>query len=332
MVKIVCLGEALIDFVSMQPGVSLVEAVEFEKNPGGAPANVAVGLARLGASSAFMGKVGADEFGIFLGQVFEAEGVETTGLVSTTEARTGLAFVSVAHSGEREFLFYRHPSADMLYTPAEVDGSAEVVRSAACFHFGSNSLTNESARSATMRALAIARQSGVRISYDPNIRVHMWPNERAARAEAMKAWSFANWIKLSEAELLFLSGEGSLETAAESLWHEELLLLVVTQGARGCRYFTKATQGGVQGFAVQVADTTGAGDGFMAGMLLRLNQNPDLISDESRLRTCLRYANAAGALTVTGRGAMRSLPNPAAVETLLGEDRDSGGGPTAEGS
>jgi fructokinase len=332
MARSVCLGEALIDFVSMQAGLSLVEAAEFEKNPGGAPANVAVGLARLGVGSAFMGKVGADEFGDFLIQVFEDEGVDTNGVVLTAEARTGLAFVAVAHSGEREFLFYRHPSADMLYTLAEVNTSAELIRSADCFHFGSNSLTSEPARSATMGALAIASRSGVRISYDPNIRVHMWPDEESARNEAMKASSYANWIKLSEEELLFLSQQDSLERGAERLWHDRLQLLVVTQGARGCRYFTTTDRGRVSGFAVRVADTTGAGDGFMAGMLFGLTQDPDLIRDEDRLRDCLRFANAAGALTVTGRGAMRSLPHPADVEALLRDERDSGSEPSAEES
>lgn len=324
MADIVCLGEALIDFVCMEAGVSLVQANHFEKNPGGAPANVAVGLARLGGKSAFLGKVGADEFGVFLGQVFEAEGADATGLIYTTEARTGLAFVSVAKSGEREFLFYRHPSADMLYTPEELEASAEIIRGAVCFHFGSNSLTRDPARSATYKALEVARRSDVRISYDPNVRVHMWPDEEAARAGAMEAWPFAHWIKLSEEELRVLSGERSIEEAAERMWHDGLELLVVTQGGRGCRYFTRSSQGELSGFGVQVVDTTGAGDGFMAGMLLHLSQDPELVTDDARLQSCLRFANAAGALTVTGRGAMRSLPRPAAVNALLNQNREPG--------
>jgi fructokinase len=314
---VIALGELLIDFVPTVSGVTLVEAPAFKKAPGGAPANVAAGLAKLGISTSFLGKVGEDAFGRFLEQVLREAGVDTSGLLFSAQARTALAFVSLRADGEREFMFYRHPSADMLYTPEEVD--VELIRRGRIFHFGSISLIGEPSRSATLRALEIARQAGLLISYDPNLRLNLWPGAEAARQGMLTGWTHANVIKVSAEELSFLSGRDDLPGGVRGLWHENLRLLVVTMGKGGCVYFTAGSRGEVSGFRVDVVDTTGAGDGFVAGLLKGLLETPDAWEEDAALQHICRFANAVGALTTTQRGAIPALPTLAQVEEFLKE-------------
>ena len=179
MADAICLGELLIDFVPTVTGVNLIEAPAFIKAAGGAPGNVAVGLARLGVRSAFMGKVGDDPFGHFLANTLAEVGVDVSPLRFSAEARTALAFVSLRADGEREFMFYRHPSADMLFTPREVD--VDAIQHAKLLHFGSISLIGEPSRSATLYAVDAARAAGCLVSYDPNLRLPLWPDAEAAR-------------------------------------------------------------------------------------------------------------------------------------------------------
>jgi fructokinase len=312
-------GEMLIDFVSTVNGVSLLEAPSFLKAPGGAPANVAVGLARLGVPSGFMGQVGDDAFGHFLEQSLRENKVDVSTLRFSREARTMLAFVSLRADGERDFMFYRHPSADMLYGPENVDEA--YIRSAQVFHFGTISLINEPARSATLHAAKIAREAGLLISFDPNLRLNLWPDAKAARDGMRLGWLLANVIKVSEEELAFLGETDNLTEAACKLWHNDLRVLIVTRGKAGCRYVTSAVSGDVAGFAVNAVDTTGAGDGFVAGLLKGLHNQPDAHADEDRLRAICRYANAVGALTTTQRGAIPALPTAEEVETFLSKQR-----------
>ncbi len=308
-------GEMLIDFVSTVNGISLIEAPSFLKAAGGAPANVAVGLARLGVSAGFMGQVGDDAFGHFLEQTLRENGVDVSALFFSHEARTMLAFVSLHVDGERDFMFYRHPSADMLYRPEDVDEA--YVRSARAFHFGTISLIDEPARSATLHAVKIAREAGLLISFDPNLRLNLWPDAKAARDGMRLGWPLANVIKVSEEELALLGETGDLAQAACRLWHDDLRVMVITRGKAGCRYVTANTNGEVAGYAVNTVDTTGAGDGFVAGLLKGLLAQPNAHTNEEALRAICRYANAAGALTTTRRGAIPALPTAEQVEIFL---------------
>src|SRR5262249_59617017 len=179
MAEVVAFGELLVDFVPAAGPQSLVTAEIFKKAAGGAPANVAAGIARLGVSSAFMGMVGDDDFGRFLaGELWKA-GVDVAPLRFTGKARTGLAFVSLQANGERDFLFYRSPGADMLMTPEDVDEDA--LRAARAFHFGSISLATGPSRAITLHAPASARRQGKLITYDPNLPLELWPSTNAAR-------------------------------------------------------------------------------------------------------------------------------------------------------
>ena len=212
---IITCGELLIDFVSTQHGVTLAEASTFKKAAGGAPANVAVGVAQLGYRAGFMGQVGDDEFGHFLASTLRNYGVDTGGLSFTSQARTALAFVSLLSNGEREFMFYRHPSADMFWRPEDVDPA--YAAHTRIFHYGSISLISEPSRSATLTALNYAKGNGALLSYDPNLRPPLWPSLSAAQEGILHGWRYAEIIKVSEEELTFLSGKKDLEPAARSL-------------------------------------------------------------------------------------------------------------------
>lgn len=318
MARVVCTGELLIDFVPTVTPVGLIEAPAFKKAPGGAPANVAVGLSRLGVASAFMGKVGDDPFGHFLRDTLAEAGVDTTPLRFAAEARTALAFVSLNEVGDREFMFYRHPSADMLFTPEEVDAAA--LQSAEVLHFGSISLISEPSRSATLHAVKLARDGGALISYDPNLRAALWADLDAARTGMTLGWGEADIIKVSDEEITFLGGEdGDLVERARRLWHDRLRLLVITRAADGCTFLTRDFTGSVDAFPVTAVDTTGAGDGFLAGLLKGLLDQPDALTDEGALARLCRFACAVGSLTTTGRGAIPALPELARVQAFLAE-------------
>jgi fructokinase len=315
MADVICLGELLIDFVPTVTPTTLIEAPAFKKAPGGAPANVAVGLARLGATSAFMGKVGDDPFGHFLAATLAAARVDVGTLRFTTEARTALAFVSLRADGDREFMFYRHPSADMLLTPEEIN--AEALRTARALHYGSISLISEPSRSATLHAIEVAKQAGCLISCDPNLRLPLWPDTASAREGMLQAITEAQVVKISDSELNFLTGSDDPAAARAQLWSEDTLLMLITDGPEGCRYLTATSEGRVAGFDVDAIDTTGAGDGFVAGILQGLVRDRTIACDETRLRALCRFANAVAALATTERGAIPAMPTPDQVHRLL---------------
>ena len=311
---VVCMGELLIDFVALETGVSVGEASGFQKAPGGAPANVAVAVKRLGLESAFIGMVGNDPFGEYLAQVLKDNGVDTTGLKFTDEARTALAFVSLRADGERSFVFYRHPSADMLMTPDDVEYS--LINRAKAFHFGSISLIGEPSRSATLAAAAYALERGALVSYDPNLRRALWSSDEAAREGMMLGFDYASVVKISEDELEFLTGGD-----VYALWKQYTRLIVVTMGKNGARAYSRdGTFFLAEGQGVKTVDTTGAGDSFTAALLYKLLTSDSLdilLDDVTKLGDILHFANTVGALTTTKRGAIPALPSIEEVEGLL---------------
>ncbi|PKI36287.1 hypothetical protein CRG98_043313 [Punica granatum] len=306
----------LIDFVPTVSGVSLAEAPGFVKAPGGAPANVAIAVTRLGGKSAFVGKLGDDEFGHMLAGILKQYGVKAEGINFDEGARTALAFVTLRADGEREFMFYRNPSADMLLKPEELN--LELIRSAKVFHYGSISLIVEPCRSAHLKAMQVARDAGALLSYDPNLRLPLWPSAEDAREQIMSIWEKADLIKISDVELEFLTGSDKIDDAsAMSLWHPNLKLLLVTLGEKGCRYYTKNFCGHVEAYHVNAVDTTGAGDSFVGALLCKIVDDHSLIEDESRLREALKFANACGAITTTKKGAIPALPTADEVLSLM---------------
>lgn len=306
---VLCMGELLIDFVALESGVTVGEASGFLKAAGGAPANVAVAAARLGHSAGFIGQVGDDPFGHYLAGVLAADGVDVRGLRFSTEARTALAFVSLGPGGERDFVFYRHPSADMLMRPDDVDLS--LIDSCSIFHYGSITLIGEPSRSATLAAVRRAKAGGKLISYDPNLRMSLWPSVEAARTGLLLGLQDADVVKVSQEELEFLTGQSH----AGALWRDGMRLVIVTHGADGATLYTPRERFTAPGFPVEAVDTTGAGDSFVAALLSGLL---DYGAEYDRhLPEIARFANATGALTTTRKGAIPALPSRQMVEAFL---------------
>ncbi|KAL1298376.1 hypothetical protein HN51_042745 [Arachis hypogaea] len=313
---VVSFGEMLIDFVPTVSGVSLAEAPGFLKAPGGAPANVAIAVARLGGKAAFVGKLGDDEFGHMLAGILKENGVVADGITFDQGARTALAFVTLRADGEREFMFYRNPSADMLLKPEELN--LELIRSAKVFHYGSISLIVEPCRSAHLKAMEVAKDAGCLLSYDPNLRLPLWPSAEEARKQIRSIWEKADLIKVSDVELEFLTESDKIDDeAAMSLWHPNLKLLLVTLGEHGSRYYTKNFHGSVDAFHVNTVDTTGAGDSFVGSLLAKIVDDQSILEDEARLRSVLTYSNACGAITTTKKGAIPALPKDEDVLALI---------------
>ena len=225
--SVLSFGELLIDFVALEMGVTVGDASGFVKAPGGAPANVAAAVARLGYPSAFMGQVGDDPFGRHLADVLAAENVDISGLTYSSEARTALAFVSNTADGDRSFMFYRHPSADMLMTTDDVDTS--LIDACDVFHHGSITFIREPAASALRLALDHAISRDRFISYDPNLRLPLWDSAEAAKAGMLAGLDSVNLLKISDEELTFLTGGHDVAP----LWRDRMQMICVTYGAKG---------------------------------------------------------------------------------------------------
>ena len=320
--NLVCLGELLIDMFPAEMGRRLVDVTAFSPKPGGAPGNVAVAAARLGAQSAFMGKVGDDVFGHYLAGVLQNAGVTTRGIRFDTHARTTLAFIAMPDANTSEFVFYRNPGADMLLTPEELDRS--LLQNAHAFHFGSPSLSDEPVRSATIEAIRMARVVGSLISFDVNYRPNMWHSREQAYKQIMAFVPQADLLKVNESEMVFVTGEDDLEAASRKILSWGPKLCVITLGAQGC-YFRTATGGGyVPGFAVQTVDATGCGDAFIAGLLVSLISKGAWLDPLTlvRLRQVMRFANAVGALTSLKMGVIPALPSLDEVDRFLASRKE----------
>ncbi len=322
MVNLITLGEALIDFVPTESGLALAEVPGFYKRFGGAPANVAIGLAKLGESVGFIGKVGADSFGDFLEEYFKSEGVDLKQLFRTDRANTTLAFVSLTEEGERDFIFYRDPGADELLGPEEID--EDYVGSADLLHFGSLSLTHRKSRQATLKSIEYAKRQGVIVTMDPNIRLNLWESKNQVKELVTDLAGDVDILKLSEEEVRFLTGTSNLKAGTDQLAELGPELIAVTMGEEGCFVNHRNMVNRIDGLQVEVKDTTGAGDGFMAGFLHKLSKaGLDLqgMSFESIVEA-LRFGNATGALTTTDFGATSSFPDKEKVKGTLEQIRD----------
>jgi len=305
-IDVLSLGEALIDFISLKPGVSLEEAPGFEKCPGGAPANFAVACSKLRIPTGFIGKVGDDAFGRFLVRTLRENGVDTSH-VKYSEYRTALAFVSIAEKGERDFMFYRRPCADEMLEEREID--RDYISKARILHFGTVSLAESPSREATLRAVEYAREEGVQVSFDPNIRFHLWRKSREEiREEVIDVARSCDILLPSEEEAEFLTGKKAEDAAEEFLsWGPSTV--AVKLGDRGCIVADREQVLSVPGIKTVAIDTTGAGDGFDAGFIFGLLKGYDLG------RTAF-YGNLVGSLVVRKRGAMTSLPTLEDVREL----------------
>ena len=311
---IVALGELLIDFTDR--GLSDAGMRLFEQNPGGAPANMLAAAARLGERTAFIGKVGDDMHGRFLRDTLTAAGIDVTGLVLSPDVFTTLAFVALDDRGERHFSFARKPGADTCLRPDELP--APLLSSARVLHVGSLSLTDEPARSATFAAVEAAKRAGAVISYDPNYRAALWPDEAAA-AQMRSMVPYADVMKLSDEETLLLTGAAEPEEAAHRLLAQGVSCVAVTLGERGALVAVAGGMQTVPAFASDPVDTTGAGDGFWGGFLhrmLTLDKRPAALT-VADAADCARWGNTTAALCITRRGGIPAMPALGDVQALL---------------
>ena len=315
MPDIITTGELLIDFTPVKaPGVENALC----PNPGGAPGNVAVQLARLGVPAGFIGKVGDDSFGRTLKDCLNENGVDVSGVVVDENVRTTLAFVHLDKEGDRSFTFYRDPGADTQLREDEVDRSA--IRECRALHFGSLSLTTEPSRTTTLDLVKEARAMGKMISYDPNWRPALWKDaEKGIEAMGM-GLELCHVLKISEEELALLTGTDSIAGGAKLLHEKGVVLAIVTLGPEGCVSSLNGRLRHHPTYDVKVVDTTGSGDSFWGAFLSQLIQNGydapeklDSLSQEELQGFC-RFANAAGSMCASKPG---GIPAIAGREDIL---------------
>lgn len=324
MAKLYSIGEVLIDFIPQQKGVALKDVVSFERAPGGAPANVAAAVAKYGQDASMITKLGEDAFGDFLVEQLANAGVETDKILRTDEANTALAFVSLKDNGERDFSFYRKPSADLLFTEGELD--PEWFKAGDALHFCSVDLVESPMKQAHRRAISLVKEKGGLISFDPNVRLPLWDNPEDCRAAILEFLPLAHLVKISDEELEFITGINDVEAAVQSLFKGDVQAVVYTKGAAGADLYSKDAKWTSSGYKVDVQDTTGAGDAFIGGFLFQLLEQeatPGNLGEvlSAKHADILKFANASGALTTTGKGAISALPKKEQVMNLIIEQK-----------
>lgn len=305
MTDILAVGEILIDLT--QSGITEQGIPHFDANPGGAPANLAVAASRLGAKTAFIGKVGADSFGAFLRDCLMENGVDVRGLATDPVQHTTLAVVAVDAAGERNFSFYRDPSADVNLSVEDI--SPEQLKNTRVLHFGSVSLTAEPARSATLHAARTAKEMGAVVSYDPNYRANLWPDQETAVARMLEPLELVDILKVSDEELPLLTGTDDLEAGCAILAEKGISLIFVTCGPNGAFYRFRGRTGHVDGVPCKVGDTNGAGDTFFGAALSQLVKHGSMEDVTiAELERITAFANKAASLTTSRHGAIPAMP------------------------
>lgn len=300
---VICFGEALIDFIPTDE-TNLV----YEKCPGGAPANVAAGLAKFGVNSTFVGKVGTDVLGTFLRRTLQGHGVDVSRMIMSSEAKTGLTFVTLGQDGERDFDFYIQPSADQLLRKEELH--EDIFKGQNLLHIGSISLIREPVRGATYEAVRLAKEAGLKLSLDPNVRLTLWEDAEQVRQTITDLLPKVDILKLSEEELSLLTGCKDIERGVDRLRHYGISLIFVTLGAEGSVVFSKEGSLRVSAIKVDAVDTTGAGDAYVSGLLYGINRLERDISEitEKEMAEIARFASISGGLAASKKGAMTALP------------------------
>lgn len=309
---VVALGELLIDFTSINTGADGYPVMA--AHPGGAPANFLATLAKFGAKTALLGKVGTDNFGTMLVKTLSDAGIETRGIVRSDGVFTTLAFVTLDQNGDRAFSFARKPGADTQLRFEELELS--LIDEAKALHIGTLSLTDEPARSATYKAVAYAKERGKLITCDPNLRKPLWRDPGEARKQMLWAISQADVVKISDEEVDFLWSVSPEEGAEKLLREYGVKLAFVTCGAEGCFFKNAVACGHVPALSgVRVVDTTGAGDifgGAAVWKLLQSGQKPEQLTQDA-LREITAFACRTAGLSTTVPGGIPSIPAPGLV-------------------
>ncbi len=311
---VIAMGELLIDFT--MNGTSEQGNNMFEACPGGAPCNVLALLNKMGKKTAFLGKVGKDQFGTLLRNTLDEVGIDTSNLYVDEEINTTLAFVHTFPDGDREFSFYRNPGADMMLSVDEV--KPEFIEQARLFHFGTLSMTHEGVREATKKAVQTAKEKGLLVSFDPNLRPPLWKSLDDAKAQMEYGFQYCDILKISDNEIQFVSGKEDYEEGIQYLQEKyHIPLILLTMGKDGSRAYYKGMRVERAGFKCKTIETTGAGDTFCGSSLNFLLDHDFQNLTEAELGEMLTFANAAAAIVTTRKGAIRAMPERAEVEELM---------------
>lgn len=311
---VIALGELLIDFT--MNGQSEQGNNMFEACPGGAPCNVLALLNKMGKKTAFIGKVGKDQFGTLLRDTITEAGIDASNLMVDENVNTTLAFVHTFPDGDREFSFYRNPGADMMLTADEVN--PDVIKDTKIFHFGTLSMTHEGVREATKKAVETAKANGCLVSFDPNLRPPLWSSLDLAKEQMEYGFGKCDILKISDNEIQFVSGKEDYDEGIAYLQETyNIPLILLTMGKDGSRAYYKGMRVERPGFSVKAIETTGAGDTFCGSSLNYLVDHDFENLTEEQLGEMLTFANAAAALVTTKKGAIKAMPVKEEVLELI---------------
>ena len=308
------IGEALIDMIPSRVGCSFDEVPSFSPRTGGAPANVCAAFARLGGKSAFLSQLGDDPFGHKIARELEACGIDLSHLAFTDKANTALAFVSLEEDGSRTFSFYRKPSADLLYSPEQIDPAW--FADAFALHYCSVSLVDSPMRYAHLAAIAAAREAGAIVSFDPNLRFPLWPDRDMLRGTVLQFLPLSNILKISDEELEFLTGTADIESALPQLLVGDVQLVVYTCGSSGAHAYTRTAHGFAPCRKVRAVDTTGAGDGFIGSFLWQLERDGVTLEQAGKAEPCPVCASTLPFPTSSAASACSSTVPSTAIPPL----------------
>ncbi len=312
---VTALGELLIDFI--ENGKSGQGNPLFEANPGGAPCNVLAMLSKLGYKTAFIGKVGADSFGKQLKNAIQEVGIDAAHLRMDEIVHTTLAMVHTLPDGDRDFSFYRNPGADMMLTEKEIP--EYVIKDSKIFHFGTLSMTHEGVRAATKKAVRIAEEAGLTISFDPNLRPPLWEYMDEAKEQMLYGMEHCHILKIADNEIRWLTRKSDFTEAVE--WINQryhIPLILVSMGSQGSRAYYEGHMVEVAPFLQEnTIETTGAGDTFCGCVLHYICEHGLFGLTEQNLKDMLMFANAAASLVTTRKGALRVMPCREEVEKII---------------
>lgn len=313
---VIAMGELLIDFT--MNGKSGQGNDLFEACPGGAPCNVLALLNKMGKKTAFLGKVGKDQFGTLLRKTLNDTGIDTGALLTDEQVNTTLAFVHTFPDGDREFSFYRNPGADMMLAENEVDPN--FIAQARIFHFGTLSMTHEGVRKATKKALQAAKDQGLLISFDPNLRPPLWSSLELAKEQMEYGFGFCDILKISDNEIQFVSGKKDYDEGIRYLQEKyHIPLILLTMGKDGSRAYYKGIRVERAGISCKTIETTGAGDTFCGSCLNYLLEHDIEKLTEEQLGEMLTFANVAAAIVTTRKGAIRAMPEKEEVQKIMNQ-------------
>lgn len=320
MSKVIAIGEALIDFIPTVKGQELKNVESFTRVPGGAPLNVVSAVCKLGGDGIMLTKLGQDAFGDIIIDTVKPLGVDISRILRTSKANTALAFVSLKENGERDFSFYRNPSADMLLAEEEI--VEDDFKPGDILHFCSVSLIDAPIKNAHRKAIEFAKNNNCIVSFDPNIRLPLWESPEKCREAILEFLPLANIVKVSDEELEFITGIKDEKEAINSLFVGSVNVVIYTKGVNGAEFITSNNKYFAPSYKVEVEDTTGAGDSFIGAILYKISsQNitlDDLVSlDKNIVENILDFANRTAAITVSRKGAIGALPTFEEIEKML---------------